>query len=158
MTSFFKRLFDRPSPSVADPSPSQPVPQPTSEFVTRVPDDEVDGVEAWIRWTTEPDVRGIEVIRISAQGPWQWQVLVGAMEFVRREPLESRLRTAIGSALRSVEGAVQVEEEDTEKWIVDGDPSGEALAVAVAAALDELAPETRAYLLALRTQANRKLP
>jgi hypothetical protein len=101
--------------------------------------------EEWVRWTDEPEIRGVTAFTdVRFEG---WFVSVYPMEFVHDDPLEVELRERIDAALRRVSGVTHVEEHDREKWFVTGNPSGEALAVAVAAVVDELAPRTRAYAL-----------
>jgi hypothetical protein len=41
------------------------------------------GNQGWQRLTDEPDIRAVEVIRLNTDGPWQWQVVVSVMEFIR---------------------------------------------------------------------------
>jgi hypothetical protein len=48
-------------------------------------------------------------------------------------------------ALLSVDGVESAREMDREVWFVTGSPSGEAMARAVAAVVDDLAVQTRAY-------------
>jgi hypothetical protein len=104
----------------------------------------VDGTdEAWERMTGEPDVRGVDAVRIDFAGGWN--VTVAVMEFVREDPLESELRRRIVAALRSVGGVETAGEMDREVWFVTGTPSGEALVRAAAEVVDNLAGQTRAY-------------
>jgi hypothetical protein len=103
-----------------------------------------DADEAWERVTNNPEVHGVEAARIEGVGGWQ--VTVGVMEFVREDPLESELRRRIAVALRSTGGVETAEEEDREVWFVTGTPSGDALVRAVAAVVDDLADQTRAYV------------
>ena len=82
----------------------------------------VDGTdEAWERVTGEPDVRGVDAVRIDFAGGWN--VTVAVMEFVREDPLESELRRRITAALRSVGGVETAGEMDREVWFVTGTPS-----------------------------------
>lgn len=74
-----------------------------------------------------------------------WNVTVAVMEFVREGPLEGELRRRVAAALLSVDGVESAGELDTEVWFVTGIPSGEALVRAVAAVVDDLAGQTRAY-------------
>ena len=101
-----------------------------------------DGDEAWERVTGEPQVRGVEAVRIDFAGGWN--VTVGVMEFVREDPLESELRRRI-AALRSVRGVQTADEMDREVWFVTGTPSGDALVRAAAEVVDDLAGQTRVY-------------
>jgi hypothetical protein len=116
--------------------------------IERLYNDE-ENVEEWSRVTDEVDLFGVEAVRTESQGPWQWTVLVSAMEFVREEPLESQLRTAIEGALRTVTGVKKVQEEDREVWIIDGAPIGPSLVEAVAIAIDGYAAELRAFMTEL---------
>jgi len=104
--------------------------------------------EAWERVTDDPDVRGVDAVRIDAAGGWQ--VVVSVMEFIRQDPLESELRQRIAAALRAVDGVTGVEEEDREVWLVTGAPAGRVLAEAAAEVVDDLAGRTRAFLNTLQ--------
>ena len=113
--------------------------------VRRVPDSELDGEEAWLRVTGDPDVRGVEAVRL-ADGDRPWQVIAFVAEFLRVDPLEDELGQAMPEALLAVPGVTAVVEDDREAWIVSGEPSGEALVVAAAGVVDRLADRARAYI------------
>lgn len=101
-------------------------------------------VEEWERDTSEPDIRGIGVTRDADGTDWPWHLSVSVAEFVREEPLEGELRRRMDAALRAVPGVSDVAEEDREVWIIRGDVSGEAIAVAAAQVVDEMADRIRA--------------
>jgi hypothetical protein len=104
---------------------------------------QVDGSdESSERVTDEPDIRGVWTERIDRAGGWN--VTVAVMEFIRKDPLEGELRRRIAAALLAVDGVESADEMDTEVWFVTGVPSGEALARAAAAVVDDLADQTRA--------------
>jgi len=139
--------------------PTAPSPAPTaaafdeavarpdmSDGVRRVPDDEIDGVEGWIRWPDEHEVRGVEAMLLDPDDEWPWTVTVSAFEFVREEPIESEAREAVVAAIRSVSGVTAAAEEDREVWVVQGKPSGQELCRAVAEAVDRLAPRIREHI------------
>jgi hypothetical protein len=108
-----------------------------------VPDDDVDGEEAWERLVDdEPEVRNVEAIRTENE----WQVTVWVAEFLRDEPLESELRDSMDEALAAVAGVTEALQEDREVWAVTGTPSGEALAQAAAGVVDGLAERAKAYI------------
>ena len=102
--------------------------------------EDIEGDEAWNRLSGEPSLFGVEVIR---DGDAEWQVSFWALEHVREEPFESRLRAEIDKRLRSVAGVTDVYEEDREVYAVTGHASGEDLARAGAAAVDQFASELR---------------
>lgn len=108
--------------------------QASGEMV-RVPDDEVDGDEAWERMTDQPELRNVEAIRTEAN----WQVHVWVAEYVREEPLESELCDRMTQALQAVPGATRVIQEDREVWSVDGTPGGDRLLKAACRVVDDLA-------------------
>ena len=115
----------------------------------RIPDDEImddEFAEAWSRLTDEPEVRGVNAERWRDEDTWPWQLTVWAMEFVRDDPLESEIRTAVAAAIRSVAGVNDVQEEDREVWVIEGSPNGGALVDAVAEVIDGFAPRIRAYM------------
>jgi hypothetical protein len=109
-------------------------------------DDEVS--EAWQRLTDEPHVRGVEAYRINGTA-WVWYVTVWAMEFVREEPLESELRSAIPRAIRGVPGVQDAAEQDREVWTIVGSPTGDTLTRAVADAVDQFVDRIRAHIESL---------
>jgi hypothetical protein len=113
-----------------------------SEQIRRLPDDEVDGDEGWIRETQEPDLRDLEASRYDDQ----WHVTVAVAEFLREEPLEGELRSGMASALSAVAGVVGVAEEDREVWRVEGTPSGDELLRVAASVVDALADRARDHI------------
>jgi hypothetical protein len=102
-------------------------------------DDEIS--EAWERAGLEPGwdalLRGAGACYWPGDDPY-WQVSVSMAEFVREEPLQSEMSTAVQGALMIVPGVTDAAREDTETWVVWGTPSGEQLVRAVAAAVDPL--------------------
>jgi hypothetical protein len=96
-------------------------------------------------WTYagDDDVLGVSV---TSGEEGSFQVFVAAAEFVREEPLEGRLRAAVARELAAVEGVEEVFEEDREVWTVEGTPSGEALAKAVASVVNTLHQELQDHL------------
>jgi hypothetical protein len=109
--------------------------------------DDVEGDEAWNRLSGEPHLFGVEVIKNDQPGGWQ--VTFWALEHVREEPLESLLRAGIERRLRAVRGVTGVRAEDREIYWVTGISSGEELAAAGAAAVDDFADELRSSYGAL---------
>ena len=100
----------------------------------RIPDDEImddEFAEAWSRLTDEPEVRGVNAERWRDEDTWPWQLTVWAMEFVRDDPLESEIRTAVAAAIRSVAGVNDVQEEDREVWVIEGSPKNSISTVPV---------------------------
>ena len=142
----------RPAPRAGIPehyrpqSPQPSYPRVMRDDIVRVPDDEVDGEEEWVRETDDEDVRGVDAVKLEDGVDWPWQVIIAVAEFVREDPLEAELRREMDAALRAVPGVTDVAEEDREVWIVNGQPSGEALVRAAAGVVDRLAPRARAYI------------
>jgi serine/threonine protein phosphatase PrpC len=95
------------------------------------------------RSTDEPDIRDVGVARWDR--PFPWQVYVNVMEFVRVEPLETELRTAIRTALLRVDGVTDVVEEDREVWMIEGTPSGQDLLDAAASVVDSMSGQLRHF-------------
>jgi len=114
--------------------------------IRRVEPEDGELSEEWLRETSEPDLRGINVTRWADGVDWPWQIGVYVAEFVREEPLESELRRRLGEALRAVAGVEDVAEQDREVWIVRGEASGAALTAAAAGVVDEMADRLRAAL------------
>lgn len=119
-----------------------------TDGIRQIPATELDEecTEAWERLTADSDIRGVDASLITVDGdqPY-WSVGVAVAEFLRDDPLEADLRQQLAAALRAVEGAESVWEEDREAWSVSGTPSGEALVRAAAEVVDRLAPQARAY-------------
>ena len=124
-----------------------------SDDIRQIQPEDPEILEEWLRETDEPEVRAVGACRVAhwrdeaVDWPGEgdgWTVSVWAMEFVRSEPLESELRRRVLDALRGVSGVTQVAEHDREDWFLTGRTSGQALVVAAAQAVDELADRIRA--------------
>ena len=118
----------------------------TGDRIERMADCLVDGVQEWVRRTDDDDVRGVGALQRWAGGRWNWQVDVWMAAFLRGQPLEGEMRSAVAGAIRSVAGVSEVAEGDREVWVLSGEPSGEELVRIVGEAIDRLAPAARAYL------------
>ncbi len=94
------------------------------------------GAEQWERLTGDTDVVGATVRSLPTLDAWSYAVDVPAMEHVRADPLEARLRHEIARSLREAPGVEAVEPEDEETWLVRGGTGGEDLMAAVCAVLD----------------------
>jgi hypothetical protein len=123
--------------------------KPTTLEIRKIAPLDSSIAEEWERVTTEEEVLGIGAAR-RKNSEWNWQIFVSAAEFVRKDPLASRLDTAITSALKKLKGVKAVVREDTEVWLVKGEVGGEELVRAGSTALDALAPELRKYLAELK--------
>ncbi len=107
---------------------------------------EDDGVlEEWVRVTDEEQIRGVVVTHL-AGAKKMWEVTISAAEYVRGEPLETRLHSAITKALRATPRVTKVVHEDREVWIVTGNVTGEELVRACASQLDRLADAMKTAL------------
>jgi hypothetical protein len=115
------------------------------ETIRQLPREEVDeeSAEEWIRETGEPEVRNVCANK-GLDG--EWDVSIWAAEFVREEPLESRMGQMLLEALQSVPGVAEVWHEDREVWHVTGSPGGEDLTGAAALVIDSLADEIRPHV------------
>jgi hypothetical protein len=102
-------------------------------------------LEEWSRVTTEPDLLGVGASRIPLDD-WPWQVHVSVMEFIRTEPLESELESAISAALSAVPGVKQAVHEDREQWAVKGNADGPSLVRAASAVVERYSSKTREVL------------
>ena len=121
--------------------------KPSIEVRKITPED--SGVlEEWDRVTSDEDVLGVSAARLK-RAKWNWQISISAAEFVRKDPLASRLQNAVMSALKKVKGVKSVVREDTEVWLVEGEASGEELVRACSGAVDELDADIRSYLKSL---------
>jgi hypothetical protein len=102
--------------------------------------------EGWERVTDDPDIRCVDAQKITLGEFPYWSVGVAVAEFLRTDPLESELRQQMAAALRAVDGAEMVWQDDREVWGVTGAVSGEALVRAAAGVVDHLADRARGYL------------
>ena len=117
----------------------------TAIEVRKVASKDISAAEEWERVTTEVDVLGVSAVR-GKQPNGSWRITVNAAEFVRKDPLESRLQNAIESALKKVNGVKRVAHEDREVWLVQGEASGDELVRSCSAAVNGLAEEIRKLL------------
>jgi len=99
--------------------------------------------EEWINITDEPEILGVDASR-DIEDESSWTVYISVAEFIREEPLESILFSAISSALNGVECVERVEQEDREAWIVEGKVKAPSLIRACVIQLKELHPKLRA--------------
>jgi hypothetical protein len=120
------------------------------EEIRQVAVDDEDGepFEAWERTTTEGEMRSVWAQKTSLPD-WTWEITVAALEFVREEPLERRLRSALRAALQAVPGALAVAEEDRETLLMAGAPAGRQIIDALTGVVDGMADELRRYYEAL---------
>jgi hypothetical protein len=114
----------------------------TIQVRERTPLDETV-LEEWERVTTERDVSGVGVSKISETG-YSWQVFINVAEFIRKEPLQGQLFTAISQALLDVPGVTSAVQEDREVWLVKGSPTGEELVRHCSRALNNMYPQLKA--------------
>jgi hypothetical protein len=105
-------------------------------------------LEEWRRVTEDTDILGVSASK-SADPKWKWRVSIAVAEFVRKEPLESRLVDRITESLKKVKGAKAVAHEDREVWLIEGDVDGKALVCSASSALDSLAPQLRKHMESL---------
>ncbi len=102
--------------------------------------------EEWSRHTSEPDVCWVGASRWVDGGDWPWQVHVAAAEFVRDGPLSAAMDAGVYEALVAVDGVTDVAREDTEVWIVAGDPAGADLVRVVASFIDTIRDDIREHI------------
>jgi hypothetical protein len=115
------------------------------EPIRQRPGDEVDEEldEEWIRETDEPSVRNVGAF---LEGD-KWHVSIWAAEFVREEPLESRMRGQIAAGFQAAPGVTNVSEGgNREEWFVTGSPTGSDLVRAAADVIDPLSDDIRRHL------------
>jgi len=112
--------------------------------VNRLNPQDEEIAEEWTRETNEPTLRGVGSSRWLEDEEWPWVVSVSVMEFVRTEPLESELATAVTTALAAVPNVREAHRDDRETWVVAGKPDGAALVRAVAEVVDTFAPRAQA--------------
>ncbi len=102
-----------------------------------VPADE-EILEEWIRnlHKAHSQFHSVNAIRVDDQN-FPWYVYFGAGEFIREEPFVNDLNESIVKALLNVERVTQAFHEDTEKYVISGNPSGEDLVRQVSEAIDQ---------------------
>ncbi|WP_413663588.1 hypothetical protein ACG1BZ_21365 [Microbulbifer sp. CNSA002] len=103
-----------------------------------------DGAIELIYRSSKPQVSG--VIASKEDGEDEWYVFVNAAEFVRDEPLESKLRKVVHESLLNVNGVKSVEEADREEWLVMGNPDGKDLVRACINGLKSIESEIEVYI------------
>lgn len=113
--------------------------------IEKVPTSHESVLEQWEVVTENPDIYGVSVAK-QDMPEFAWNIYVVAAEFIRDEPLESKFRKEIESALLGVEGVKKVEEADREVWVVDGNPNGGKIVQAVLDVLIKLDGDISAYL------------
>jgi len=112
----------------------------TSIEVKRIEPMDSSILEEWTRVTDNEDVLGVSASK-STESNGEWQVFINVAEFIREEPLESKLYKRITESLTKIDGVVEVIHEDREVWLVRGDVTGEKLVRSSSAALNELHEE-----------------
>ena len=102
----------------------------------RNPDEEV--LEEWSRACelVEKDLQTVGAVKWD-QSPYPWSVDFGAAAFIREEPYAGILEGVLTRALKQLPGVKEVIREDTEKWMVDGDTTGEELVRVGSVAVDK---------------------
>lgn len=110
-------------------------------------------LESWERITKERDISGVGVSKLSETG-YSWQVFVNVAEFIRKEPLQSKLFAAVSQALLKVPGVSSVVQEDREVWLVKGNPTGEELVRYCAQVLNDLYPQLKVEYQGLTNSVN----
>jgi hypothetical protein len=119
---------------------------PNVDFVVKqVTPEDGELVEEWVLETTKQDTHGVGAVRLP-DVDWAWQVSVSVMEFVREEPLETELVSAITVALSEVNGVSQAVQEDREVWAVNGAPDGADLVRSVALVVSQFSNRTASLL------------
>ena len=118
--------------------------------VERVTPQDSEIEEEWLRITDEKDIFGMCATR-SKHEQWPWRVSIYAAEYIRKEPLESKLASGITTALNAVPGVRKAVQEDREVWVIAGHVDGEALIQACAMALDGMAEELLNAVAQLRS-------
>ena len=87
------------------------------------------------------DIHGVSASKWIEVDEFQWQVTFGAGELIREEPFVTYLNKKIALALSSVDGVIESYHEDTEKYVISGQPRGEDLVRNVSVAVDSFAKE-----------------
>jgi hypothetical protein len=121
--------------------------------IRQVAADDPDGepFEAWERvMPARSGVLSVWVTKTSYPD-WPWKLTVAALEFVRSEPLEGRLRGSLKTALEEVPGVTSVTEEDREILLIGGAPTGLALTKAATEAIDSMAAAIQKHYDHLRS-------
>lgn len=116
---------------------------PASVEVKKIAPEDDEIREEWVRITKDEDILGVSAAKLS-RPQWSWQISVYVAEFIRHEPLESKLKKVITDSLRTVKGVKRVAQEDREVWLVDGDSvRGDDLVRACAVGLSTIEAELR---------------
>ena len=111
------------------------------------PDEEV--LEEWNRACelVEKDLQAVGAVRWD-HSPYPWSVDFGAAAHIREEPYAGILEDVLTRALKQLPGVKEAIREDTEKWVVDGDTTGEELVRVDSVAVDKFLLQYRNKWLA----------
>jgi hypothetical protein len=133
---------------------------PTQEsrfrFHTRIPGDihvqcippsDNEFEEVWTHYSPTQPLLSVDAAKWREVSEYRWQVSVCLAEFVRDPLIEQILDPAIYDALRKTANVEDVQREDTEVWIVSGEPSGRELVMSVGAAIANCIPSVVPLLL-----------
>lgn len=123
--------------------------QPRFRFHTRIPpdiqvrcippaDEEIE--EQWEHYSPTQPLLSIDATKSKEASEYRWQVGVYLAEFARDLESEPILVPAIYEALKNTAKVVDVRREDTEVWVVSGEPSGRELVVNAGAAVAKCIP------------------
>ena len=127
-----------------------------SRFHTRIPgdihvqcippaDEEIE--EVWEHYSPTQPLLSVEATKWKEVSEYRWQVGVYLAEFARDPGSEQILDSAIYEALKNTADVVAVQREDTEVWVVAGEPSGRDLVVNAGAASAKCIPSIVPFLL-----------
>ncbi|MCE2571174.1 hypothetical protein [Motilimonas eburnea] len=110
---------------------------PASVIVNELDAADTEIVEQWARVCEREhqDLFAVYAIRLDDDAT-PWQVIFSAGELIREEPWASNLSHAIHHALLSVTGVDKAWHDDTEKFVISGNPAGIELVEKVATAVD----------------------
>lgn len=113
----------------------------TVEINQTAPDDERH-LEQWVSNFPDMDILGVAAYKFDeSESPWG--IYVYAAEFIREDPLESKLHKGITDALEKLPGVTKAFQEDREVWIITGNATGHDLMKACLMKLLELYPELK---------------
>lgn len=124
-------------------------PSQKSSFHTRIPadihvqcfppaDEEIE--EEWLHSSPTQPLLSVDATKWKEVSEYRWKVSIYLAGFVRNSGSDQILAPAIYEALKNTTNVLDVQREDTEVWLVSGEPKGRDLVVNAGAALAKCIP------------------
>ena len=113
---------------------------PSDIIVQRIPPADEEIEEVWLHSSPTQPLLSVEATKEKEVSEYRWRIEVHLAEFTRDPGSDQILAPATYEALKNTANVLEVQREDTEAWIVSGNPSGRELVENVGAALAKCIP------------------